>query len=449
MRTFAGTVFFLIVILLTAGCANNGEYGHPAAGDKQDQPKQQAKEPVTLRVFPQTTMTDAQFEAFFAGPVKKKYPYITMQLLAKSKDSTPELLMAAGDFPDIVLAGYQYAGTLKQLGALQNLNDYVKKYNVDVNRYEQEPIRTIERIAGGGALPGLPYALNFAVNYYNKDIFDKFGVPYPKDGMTWEQTVELSRQLTRQDGGVSYRGLVPGLNPERVSSAIGVPFIDPKTNKATLNTEGWRQVFNLFATIYNIAGYAEGTNGKEAFSKARDGFMKDKTLAMFTEWSDIMDAIGLMVGKGETFNWDMVTLPNFKEHLGQGRNSGAQTLFVSSTSKHKEEAFLAISHIVDDEVQEIVNRSGKLTAFKKSDKMKASFGTNLAYLKGKNINAIFGVSVAELPPATDYDPQVRSVLNSTDLMQTIVERRKDVNTALREAEEQANKLIEERMQAKK
>jgi multiple sugar transport system substrate-binding protein len=204
----------------------------------------------------------------------------------------------------------------------------------------------------------------------------------------------------------------------------------------------------LFKSIYTIPGYASDTNGKDAFAKGKDGFLKDKTLAMYTEWSDVMRDIGTMYDKGEKFNWDMVTLPNFKEYLGKGRNSGAHTLFVSSISKYKEEAFLAIAQIGSDEVQEIVTRSGKLSALKKSEKLRNSFGADEAYLKGKHVDAIFGVSVSELPSVTDYDPQVRKVINSPELMQNIVEKGIDLNTALREAEESANKLIEQQKQSK-
>jgi multiple sugar transport system substrate-binding protein len=428
-----------VLCMISAGCSKQGT----------EIPAEQSQEPITLTVFPQVGISKEQFETFFAGPVHKKYPYITMQLIDRTAQTTLENLVAAGNYPDIVLAGYQYVSTLKQLNMLANLNEYVKKYKLDINRYEQEPIRTIKSIAGADALPGLPYSLNFAVNYYNKDIFDKFGVKYPKDGMNWDETIELSRSLTRQEGGVNYRGLVPGVSPERISAATGLGYIDAKTNKATINNDGWKQIFNLYVTVYNIPNYGSGTNGKDAFSKGKDAFLKDKTLAMYTEWSDVLTDIGTMDSRGEKFNWDMVTLPNFKEHLGQGRNSGAHTLFVSSSSKYKEQAYLAVSHIADSEVQDIVNQSGKLSSLKKTTEMKNTFGTNLSYLKGKNVGAIFGVTVSDLAPPTDYDPALRALINNTVLMQSVTELGKDLNTALRETEESANKLIEQQKQAQK
>ncbi len=44
------------------------------------------------------------------------------------------------------------------------------------------------------------------VIFYNKDLFDKAGVPYPKDGWTLDDLVDKARKLTRQDGGQQYWG---------------------------------------------------------------------------------------------------------------------------------------------------------------------------------------------------------------------------------------------------
>lgn len=45
-----------------------------------------------------------------------------------------------------------------------------------------------------------PVVNNTMSLYYNKDLFDKFGVSYPKDGMTWDEVLELNRQLDKNGG---------------------------------------------------------------------------------------------------------------------------------------------------------------------------------------------------------------------------------------------------------
>jgi len=44
------------------------------------------------------------------------------------------------------------------------------------------------------------------VIFYNKDLFDRAGVPYPKEGWTVDDLVDKARKLTRQDGGQQFWG---------------------------------------------------------------------------------------------------------------------------------------------------------------------------------------------------------------------------------------------------
>ncbi|MGH2367619.1 MAG: extracellular solute-binding protein, partial [Chloroflexota bacterium] len=44
------------------------------------------------------------------------------------------------------------------------------------------------------------------VIFYNKESFDRAGVPYPKDGWTLDDLVDKARKLTRQDAGAQYWG---------------------------------------------------------------------------------------------------------------------------------------------------------------------------------------------------------------------------------------------------
>ncbi|MGO8041099.1 extracellular solute-binding protein, partial [Rhizobium leguminosarum] len=49
----------------------------------------------------------------------------------------------------------------------------------------------IEELTIDGKIYSLPFRSDFLVVYYNKDIFDKAGVPYPTNDMTWAQFDEI------------------------------------------------------------------------------------------------------------------------------------------------------------------------------------------------------------------------------------------------------------------
>ena len=54
----------------------------------------------------------------------------------------------------------------------------------------------IEALTVGGKLYALPMRTDFWIVYYNKDPFDKAGVPYPTNDMTWKQYDEIARKIT-------------------------------------------------------------------------------------------------------------------------------------------------------------------------------------------------------------------------------------------------------------
>jgi ABC-type glycerol-3-phosphate transport system substrate-binding protein len=103
-----------------------------------------------------------------------------------------------------------------------DLQPLAKKHGFDFNKFDTKLVDSIKSYSDQGQIYYLPYnTLAFAL-MYNKDIFDKFGVPYPKDNMTWDEAIELGKKLTRTEAGVNYIGLRPpgALNrvPERMPS---------------------------------------------------------------------------------------------------------------------------------------------------------------------------------------------------------------------------------------
>jgi multiple sugar transport system substrate-binding protein len=392
--------------------------------------------PLTVKLYAYNALTDEEFTNFFVQPVKNKYPYITMELIKKAKGTMPEELVSSGNIPDIILAGLPDIPKFGELDLIEDSDGLIKKFNVDLNRYDPATLQALRVSNEKGQLQGLPYNMNFAALYYNKDIFDKFGVSYPRDGMTWKEATELARKVTRTEGGVNYVGLdTTGIT--RVGSGLGLPLVDPKTNKSLVESDGWKKVLTMLKDLYDTPGYVNGNN----FKYGSNAFVKDKTLAMLGEYGNKMT--GLMedeFNKGNKMNWDMAAIPNFEGSTGTGRETVFPTLFASKASQHKDQAFQVISLVGSDEVQQTMNRAGRLTILKKTDAFKNTFGAELASMKGKNVAAIFSVTPAPSHVPTEYDNFAVSALNEAE--QSVALKQKDVNTALRDAREKADKAIE-------
>jgi multiple sugar transport system substrate-binding protein len=110
----------------------------------------------------------------------------------------------------LILGGFFHLGTYTQLNLPVELDDLIKQNSLDLNSFNPVAVSSLQGFSDKGKLLGLPLYMNVSSLFYNKDLFDKFGVGYPKDGMLWDDAVELTRKLSRTDGGINYFGLSPG-----------------------------------------------------------------------------------------------------------------------------------------------------------------------------------------------------------------------------------------------
>ena len=415
-----------VVIALASGCSNAGNGSGKAPDDNK------TAEPITLNFKPSYSMTDAQVEAFIKEPVKKKFPHITVNVIKFGSGVTWENSIIADQIPDFWGAPYKDTELFVKLGISEDLNPFVAKHKVDTSRFEPTAMSTIQSFAGKGELYGLPYETHYGALFYNKDIFDKFAVPYPKDGMTWDDAIALARKVTKTDNGTAYIGLDP-TSPAAVNTLTGGSV--GTGNHAQVNNDNWKKVFSMLNQVYEVPGFVQG----KKYTYGVNSFLKDKTLAMYAGWeNDVLGKLNDMEKQGDSFKWDMVTHPNFKENVGQGRDAAAHAFFISNKSKHKEEAFEVIKLLTEGEVQGVMNRQGVLTVLPKTDEVKREYGKEIPVLQGKNTAAIF-----KMKPSPAVTHKYYSIISSelSKAAGSVALKEKDVNTALRDAEEEANKKI--------
>lgn len=414
------------------GCSGNAkeEKEHaPANGWKM------TSDPLTLNMYQlYAALTDAEFQELIVKPIKAKYPNITINLIrGGSAGNLPDQMVATGSFPDIILTDMN--SKLRELAVFEDLSGLAAKHGTDLNRYKSSALDTI-RITNDGKLTSLPFAINFYALFYNKDIFDKFGASYPKDSMTWDDSMELARKVTRLDGGVQYRGFNPG-NPSLLGSQLSLPLIDKKTDKPLLESDGWNKVYGTLKQIYEIPGNL--TDIKQYGGSVRDRFMKDRLDAMVhTFGMGMVSGFEEQRAAGSPLNWDMVTSPTFKEAPNTSPGLNLHVLGVSNTSKHKDEAFAVISELLTDANQSQAMKYGRLTGLNNAE-LKKDFGTNLESLKGKNVEALFKLDAPKPIETSKYNDATANTLNTTFI--DVLQGNADINTALKKAQQVAEQAI--------
>lgn len=407
----------LAVILsatLFVSCSSNGT-GQSQTTDNT-QPQQQAKppEPVTLKFMVGTT--EENFNRLFRDHplVKEKLPHVTLQYM-NLNDWTKSI--TAGVIPDMInVTGETLYRTILDSKLDYDHTEIMTKYKFDMSRFEKEYLDMLRQMGDGKKLIALPdkvdYPYESAALMYNKSIFDRFAVPYPKDNMTWDEVLELAKKFNRQEGGVQYRGLVNVNLPNVLRSQLGLVYAD-RNDKVDLSAPQWAQL------VKYVKDLADAQNNLDlVVNSSVNPFVKDQTTAMLagvvvSAFSNIEEAEGKL-------DWDMVTLPRVWGSTEVTLPGSSGFYAITSTSKNKDAAAQLMQIIYDSNT--------------------AKTNIERPVISKRNIAAIKNKKRA-IPVPGRYDSALLTIMNNKLI--EMVKQNKDVNTVLREMTEEMQKRVDQ------
>ncbi|WP_158606841.1 ABC transporter substrate-binding protein [Paenibacillus ginsengarvi] len=425
------TAAALSLSFLLGACGGNKESAQEA---KTEPAKNESPKPVTVKIA-QRHLTEDEFKRFIVEPVKKKYPHITAQWVDSSKVSLANMITTK-EIPDISV---DYPLALTQLLDMKvelNMDDVIKSAKFDLNRIRPEFLESIKTASGLNYLIGLPIYNNSFALFYNKDLFDKMGVPYPRDGMTWDDARTIAAKMTRTEGGVQYWGLYPG-ELYRGAYQAGLPFIDFAGKKGALQTEGWKQLFELWSGLYKIPG-ATNLLPSDPPTQATQSFLKGE-VGMLAGHSATLQSLKTV----KNFNWDVVTYPVNPKAPGTGQRVDSLVFSITNASPNKEAAFQVIETLLSNEVQNDLSRYARVSVLK-DDKVQQAFGQDSAEYQSKNVVAMTKPKLAVIQPFKyKFPTETNPAVLVSKAFQEVVTTGKDINTALREADEKLTKAIQE------
>ncbi|TNJ65787.1 extracellular solute-binding protein [Paenibacillus hemerocallicola] len=420
----------------TSACGGGGSQS-PSSGDGPSTVKDQdkPKEPIELLVYAAGVSAE-EFDTRFRSVLKNKFPHITVNYQTNTKGNSLAELVSAGTIPDLIRTDIP---TLKssyldlQLG--YDLGELIKANKYDMTRFD--PSFTQEMVDAGrtGAIYGLPVPPYFpTVLYYNKSLFDKFGVPYPKDGMTWDEVYEIAKKMSRTEGGVVYRGFSANFNSILRDNPFSLPVLDPSADKLA-DTEKWKTIFNNYKRFYDLPN-----NTIETTMNAENNAFGNGRIAMQANQHNIYLVIPPEI------DWDIVSQPTMAGAPKRTGQRGPAYWSITRQSKHKEEAFRVIMEMLSDEVQLEDSKKGIPTTLVKKE-VRDALGKGHPVYGSKNMKAISYYEPSA--PTPKRKPELVDINGSSQtsvLYQQFIpfaQGKKDVNTALRDVEESLKKLLEQ------
>jgi multiple sugar transport system substrate-binding protein len=181
------SLLLVVAAALLAGCSGGGA--------------SEPDEPVTITYgIWAGTQTPAMKE--IAAAFTKKNPNITVKIQERPYPefwSTLQTGAAGGTAPD---AFWMLAQQIRPYAAgdqLLDISDEVKKENVDLGNYPEAVLDLYDQ--GDGKLYGLPKDVDTNAVWFNKAMFDKAGVAYPKADWTWADFRATAKKLTDPAAG--------------------------------------------------------------------------------------------------------------------------------------------------------------------------------------------------------------------------------------------------------
>ncbi|WNB92551.1 sugar ABC transporter substrate-binding protein [Bacillus sp. NEB1478] len=324
--------------LMLTGCSSDSSSdGNGKDGDK-----------VTLRVGTWEGGDGQAMQQKIADAYMAKHPDVKIVIESVPDQYGTKLLtqIAAGDAPDIFQIGDGDIRTFMEKGALEELTPFVDgKSGIKEEDY-YENVLNVGKI--DDKLYTMPKDYSTLAVFYNKALFDKAGVDYPKAGWTWDDFYEISKKLTKKDNGkiVQWGVRLGGaeqrfLSPLLYSYGGSVISEDGTEIDGYFNSDGSKKALNLYHDMYFKDKVAPSTSDTEAF----------KGVDLFSAGKVAMNLMGRWPVNDYKANPDLkfgtVEVP-------QGPNGKVNSIFYAgyglySKSKHKDAAWDYLKYLTGKE----------------------------------------------------------------------------------------------------
>jgi multiple sugar transport system substrate-binding protein len=421
-------IWVLIVVVALSACTLSGNKKDKGALGSLDR-----EDTGSLKI---AYFNEQAFFMQYGNAFQAMFPNVTLEVIStesalNAEDPVAELEKLLDEQkPDAMFLGEDQYAALAKRGKLYDLDAVVKQDEFDLDSFHPAVIELL-KAQGGGKLYGLSPNFNSQALYYNKDLFDQHGIPYPTDGMSWEEVMQLaSRFPVKKDGDDAFNGLAQSSetsNPFELIITIGIAkgllFADLDTKTLSFETPEWKSVFQSVIDGYKSGSIsmpsegggeggrseARGIGGKMMIRFGPDSmhFMSSQA-AMTIDGPELLNMMdmgkgmkdggggGVKVeggGKGggqspfKDINWDVVTLPVDPSQPDVSTSMNLEGVFsINASSENLPAAWEFLKYVNGEQLAKTSSMSSPglsaRTAYKK-------------VVEGKNMDAFYALGANE------------------------------------------------------
>ena len=303
---------------------------------------------------------------------------VTVEIIPWSRMFDKLLISTAGGrTPDVSRVDSTYFTPCAAKGLLECLDPYIRNDpEFDINDFYREAI-----VGWGmydGKIYGLPSDVDIYAMYYNKTMFDKYGVPYPDETWDWNKYLWAAKKLSKDldgDGKLEQWGCVPDGWWEDFIWQNGGDILSKDNRKCILDQPA----------AYEALQWMSDLRTKHHVAPTPADAADIGPLKMFTNGQIGMYTSGswcaaLFLNKEiKTFDYDAAPIPKGKRRASF---MGGAAFSILSRSKHKKEAWELVKFMTSPTFQGYYAKTQQIIPSRRSV---AESGAYL-YLKDKPRN---------------------------------------------------------------
>ena len=303
---------------------------------------------------------DLEFFKTIKANFEAENPDITINLEYITGDYGRKLplLLVSNTAADIILMDDETYPSYAVRGYLEDLAPYIERDRAEIGLDDFLPT-SLESFNYRGFQGGIPWDGLSVLIFYNKDLFDEVGIPYPREDWTWAEFRDIARRLTKDldgDGRPDQFGsnLSYGfLGAEPLIWSFGGEILDKDRTHCALNSP----------------------EGLEAIQFLYDMKYKDHSIAWTGEMEGLLTEVQLLTGRvamtlAGTYlmvtlestkggmRWDVANIPYGPRGERYTRVSW-DGISINARTRYKAEAWRFIKFLLNESSQRIIGETGR------------------------------------------------------------------------------------------
>lgn len=333
----------VLLVIALAGCSSG-------AGNKEGTDSTSESQNVELQMVFWDSNQEAGLKAMADDFTAKNPNYkITIQTIPWN-DYWTKLQASAtgGNMPDIVVMHPNQVKNYAEGGMLMDLTDMLS--NSQITSLDKFPQLVVDDFTVDGKYYGVPKDIGSIALVYNKDLFDKAGVPYPNENWTWDDMMNAAQKITNKSEGI-YGFAAPNEGQDFYWNLIWQNGGDMVSKDGKTSTFDSPEVIEAmkFALSFIEKGYSPTV--AEFSNMHYDKYFEAGKVGMLFAGSwkltEYLNAEGL--------NFDVAELPKGKQRAAQ---AAGMAFSISAKTKNPDAALKFVEYLGSKEAQEIQAKTG-------------------------------------------------------------------------------------------